>query len=143
YEVVQRLGAAGITPGEAAGERQGTLDEVGAGGEVAEARVAAEQALYPRRAGLRGGGRRAAIRQRRESVRLGDGNRPPGDERGTGLAGGAWAGRSGGYPRPSPRSRRIQPRSLASTSSTTSMIGRRASRAVWRIRSKASRSPSA
>jgi hypothetical protein len=83
-EVVERLGAAVVAPGEAAGERQEALDELVAGGEVAEARVAAEQALDARGAGLRGTGRRAATGQRRESVRCGDGDRPPGDERGNG-----------------------------------------------------------
>jgi len=67
-EVVERLGAAVVAPREAAGERQEALDEFVAGGEVAEARVTAEQALDPRRAGLRGAGRRRATGQRRESV---------------------------------------------------------------------------
>jgi hypothetical protein len=67
-EVVERLGAAVVAPGEAAGERQEALDELVAGGEVAEARVTAEQALDPRRAGLRGAGGRRATGQRRESV---------------------------------------------------------------------------
>ena len=84
HEVVQRLGAAVVAPGEAAGERQEAFDELVAGGGVAEARVAAEQALDSRRAGLRGTGRRAATGQRRESVRCGDGDRPPKGRAGNG-----------------------------------------------------------
>jgi len=47
-EVVERLGAAVVAPGQAAGEREEALDELVAGGRVAEAGVAAEQALDAR-----------------------------------------------------------------------------------------------
>src|SRR3954447_5908741 len=82
-EVVERLRAAAVAAGEAAGERHEALDELVAGAEVAEARVPAEQALDARIAGLGGAGQRVPARRRRDSGLSGDGDRPPGDERGT------------------------------------------------------------
>jgi hypothetical protein len=45
-----------VAPREAAGERQEALEQLVAGGDVAEAGVAPEQPLNPRGAGLRGAG---------------------------------------------------------------------------------------
>src|SRR4051794_21283656 len=142
-EVVERLGAAAVAARQAAGERHEALDELVAGGEVAEARVAAEQALDARTARLGGAGQRVPARRRPDSGLSGDGDRPPGDERGT--AGCSPAG-LGPVPRGITRvgggaCARVQAPSDASSSSTTSISGRRAPRASERMRSNASRSP--
>jgi hypothetical protein len=87
-EVVERLGAAVVAAGEPAGERQEALDELIAGGDVAEAGVPAEQPLYPRGSRVDGGGRRGALRRRGKGGRR-NGDRPPGTSGEQGLAGGA------------------------------------------------------
>src|SRR3954469_1681413 len=71
-EVVERLGAAAVAAGEAAGERHEALDELVAGAEVAEACVPAEQALDARIARLGGAGQRVPARRRRDSGLSGD-----------------------------------------------------------------------